>query len=173
MYFYPNVRKCIFQENIREIERTLNEQIFGTSANVTSDLVSVAQASSDLAARVEVGGSDSEVESTTTEDLARTLGATSSPSAQPDASTLGTLSAGPKNTGRNKNTAEPSSNSNVFGTTFDSAGFDSCVFSSITLPVRKLSYFVLESLLLSVKMCTVVDPVHLPRMILNLRFSIN
>jgi hypothetical protein len=117
----------------------LNEQIFGTSANVTSDLVSVGGASSDLAARVEVVGSDSEVESTTTEDLARTLGAASSPSAQPDASTLGTLSEGPKDNGRNKNTAEPASNSSVFGTSFDSAGFDSCVFSAITLQVRKLS----------------------------------
>jgi hypothetical protein len=100
--------------------------------------VNVGEASSDLATRVEVGGSDSEAESTTTEDLAHTLGATTSPSAQPDASALGTLSEEPKDDGRNKNPAQPSSNGSVFGNTFDSAGFESCVFSAITLQVRNL-----------------------------------
>jgi hypothetical protein len=119
----------------------LNEQIFGTSGTVTSDLVNVGESSSDLATRVEVVGSDSEPESTTTEDLARTLGASSSPSAQADASTLGSLSEEPKDDGRNKNPAEPSSNSSVFGTTFDSAGFESCVFSAITLQVRTIVIF--------------------------------
>lgn len=78
--------------------------------------------------------------------MARTLGAAASPSAQPDPSALGTLSEGRKDDDRNKNPAEPSGNSSVFGTTFDSAGFESCVFSAITLQVRKLSYFILESL---------------------------
>jgi hypothetical protein len=114
----------------------LNEQIFGTSATVTSDVENVGGASNDLVTRVEIEGSDSEVESTTTEDLARTLGAATSPSAQPDHSALGTMSEGRKNDGRSKNQTEPSGNSSVFGTTFDSAGFESCVFSAITLQVK-------------------------------------
>jgi hypothetical protein len=124
----------------------LNEQIFGTAATVTSDVENVGGASNDLATRVEVGGSDSEVESTTTEDLARTLGAATSPSAQPDHSALGTMPEGRKDDDRSKNPTEPPGNSSVFGTTFDSTGFEACVFSAITLQVRKLSYFIYEDL---------------------------
>jgi hypothetical protein len=158
----------VFQENIQEIERTLNEQIFGPSANVTSDLVNVGEAPSDLGTTVEIADSDSEAESTTTEDLAHTLGATTSPSAQPNASALGSLSEEPKNDGNNKNPAEPSNNGSVFANTFDSSGFESCVFSAITLQVRNLSYFMIESFLLSVKI-SYWNPYL---MSLSLRFSV-
>lgn len=109
--------------------------------------MNVGEASSDLATRIEVGGSDSEAESTTTEDLAHTLGATASPSGHPDASALGTLSEQPKVDGRNKSSAEPPSNGSVFGNTFDSAGFESCVFTAMTLQVRNLLYYTIKNIL--------------------------
>ncbi|KAJ9580866.1 hypothetical protein L9F63_023954, partial [Diploptera punctata] len=124
-------------ENIQEIERTLNEQIFGTSANVTTELVE-GHANS-LAA----GGSDSEPESTTTEDLGRTLGATSSPSHQHPTSSLGNLSEDPKDDNQNKTPADPS-NSTMFTTAFD-AGFETCVFSAITLQTDPLELESLEA----------------------------
>ena len=89
-----------------------------------------------LTTAVEVGGSESEPESTTTEDLARTLGATSSPSHQ-DPTSLSSLTVQPKRENQDKTPADPANNASMFATTFD-PGFEACVFSAITLQVRFL-----------------------------------
>ncbi|PSN39818.1 hypothetical protein C0J52_18430 [Blattella germanica] len=113
-------QQTLTQENIREIERTLNEQIFGTTA---TELV-VDGHSNALATAVEAVGSDSEPDSTTTEDLAQTLGASSATHPDPSSS-LGNLTGGHKDDNQDKTSADPSHSANMFSATFDS-GFETC-----------------------------------------------